>query len=150
MSKSSCAVVREHRVRTNPPRTVTGRTSYFRVKDPKLFEQWLSSLPWQEVKVLTREDTQHGPLLAFGYRSECMEDSRSERGTPVRNLVAELANHLMRGWVAVWREVSIAGSFDLSGFAIAINAEGRVHMVDLELIYQSVDSLGHHLSPAED
>jgi len=65
------------------------------------------------------------------------------------DFVAELADHLADGWVAILMEVGHEQSRYLVGYAVAVNSAGETVTVDLDSIHALAERLGEHVTRVE-
>ena len=126
--------------------TATARTNYFRVKDRAAFSDWVDSVRYQELSILVHADPQLVGLNATngdcsGFQIDWQDDDGAEH-----NLLAELAQHLAEGAVAVLVEAGSEKCRYVTGFAIAVKAdpaaEGGFKTLKISLgdIYRRVQS----------
>ena len=112
----------------------SSRSNYFRVKDCDAFLQWVEKRGLGLSK--NSEDA-----TVFAIHSGNSTDGGSwpsydmEDDTEI-DLVAELAQHLPKGQVAVLMEIGAEKLRYLSGIAIAVNHKGRAAVVSLDDIYR--------------
>jgi hypothetical protein len=119
----------------------SSRSNYFRVKDHDAFLTWAEGRGLGVFK--NREDT--GLFAIHG--GESTDDGSwpsydMEHDTEI-DLVAELAQHLPKGQVAVLMEVGAEKLRYLTGAAFAINSKGRVAELTLGDIYRKAARTFH-------
>ena len=119
----------------------TARTSYFRVKDRAAFDAWLATVEYNDLTVLETDDPLRVGLNATngdcaGFYLE-FEDEDGES----RDLLAELAEHLAEGEVAVLVQSGSEKVRYVSGFAVAVMAEGADGYKTLEVNLDDIYSL---------
>lgn len=118
----------------------TARSNYFKVKDANAFKAWVETVPglgfWEH------EGT-------FGIYSDCpdsgcwpsarWDDDEDE----YFDLVAELAEHLADGEVAVLMEAGAEKLRYISGWAVAVHSSGEYVCVSLDDVYKlAVEKFG--------
>jgi hypothetical protein len=112
----------------------SARSNYFRVKDRDAFLNWADS---HGLGVFKNEESQD--LFAV-HGGESTDDgswpSYDVEGDTEIDLVAELAQHLPKGQIAVLMEIGAEKLRYLTGVAIAINHKGRVVELTLSDIYR--------------
>jgi hypothetical protein len=112
----------------------TARSNYFCVRDRDAFLKWADS---RGLGVFTNEESRD--LFAI-YGGEHTDDgswpSYDMEGDTDIYLVAELAQHLPKGQVAVLMEIGAEKLRYLTGVAIAVNHKGRVVELTLSDIYR--------------
>lgn len=119
------------------------RTNYFRVIDEAAFKQWVASL--SEVEAYPQKD-----LFCLISNSEDGTFSRLDAEGKERDFLGELSKHLAPGSVAVRLEIGNEKQRYLSGFADAINSEGKRVEVSINDIYQlAEDELRGEVTRAE-
>jgi len=112
----------------------SSRSNYFRVKDCDAFLQWVEKRGLGFFK--NGEDA-----ALFAIHSGDSTDAGSwpsydlEADTEI-DLVAELAQHLPKGEVAVLMEIGAEKLRYLTGIAIAVNHKGRAAVVSLDDVYR--------------
>ena len=112
----------------------TARSNYFRVKDKDAFLKWADG---RGLGVFKNEES--ADLFAI-YGGESTDDGSwpsydVESDTEI-DLVAELAQHLPNGQIAVLMEIGAEKLRYLTGVAIAVNHKGRVVELTLSDIYR--------------
>jgi hypothetical protein len=112
----------------------SSRSNYFRVKDSDAFLQWVGKRGLGLYK--NSEDA-----TVFAIHSGNSTDGGSwpsyDLGSVTEiDLVAELAQHLPKGQVAVLMEIGAEKLRYLTGIAIAVNHQGRAAVVSLDDIYR--------------
>ena len=112
----------------------SSRSNYFRVKDHAAFLKWA-----EDCGLGVFESRQDTGLFAI-HGGESTEDGSwpsydVEHDTEI-DLVAELAQHLPEGQVAVLMEVGAEKLRYLTGSAFAINSKGKVAEITLGDIYR--------------
>ena len=105
--------------------SATSRSSYFRVKSRAAFDEWLSTVAYNDLTVLETDDPLRVGLNATngdcaGFSIE-FEDEDGES----RNLLEELAKHLADGEVAVLMEAGAEKCRYVAGFAVAVMADPK-------------------------
>jgi hypothetical protein len=111
----------------------TSRSNYFRVKDKDAF------LKWAEVRglgVFKNEESADLFAIHGGSTDDGSWPSYDMEGDTEIDLVAELAEHLAKGQIAVLMEIGAEKLRYLTGVAIAINHKGRVVELTLSDIYR--------------
>ena len=112
----------------------TARSNYFRVKDKDAFLKWADG---RRLGVFKNEGS--ADLFAI-YGGENTDDgswpSYDVEGDKEIDLVAELAQHLPKGQIAVLMEIGAEKLRYLTGVAIAVNHNGRVVQLTLSDIYR--------------
>ena len=111
----------------------TSRSNYFRVKDKDAF------LKWAEVRglgVFKNEESADLFAIHGGSTDDGSWPSYDMEGDTEIDLVAELAEHLAKGQIAVLMEIDAEKLRYLTGVAIAINHKGRVVELTLSDIYR--------------
>lgn len=112
----------------------TARSNYFRVKDKDAFLKWADG---RGLGVFKHED--RADLFAI-HGGESTDDgswpSYDVEGDTEIDLVAELAQHLPKGQIAVLMEIGAEKLRYLTGVAIGINHKGRVVELTLSDIYR--------------
>jgi hypothetical protein len=112
----------------------SSRSNYFRVKDCDAFLQWV-----ERRGLALFENSEDAALFAI--HSGDSTDAGSwpsydpETDTEI-DLVAELAQHLPKGEVAVLMEIGAEKLRYLTGIAIAVNHKGRAAVVSLDDVYR--------------
>lgn len=139
------------------------RSNYFRVKDEEAFKKDMAELAGVDVRY--RDE----PALALPAGEATDHDAQPPRRfaifdaygegwpTPTRNLfdgegdrVGEeeldlfglVASHLADGEVAVFQEAGAEKQRYVTGFALAINADGETITVDIDDIYDKLERAG--------
>jgi hypothetical protein len=111
----------------------SSRSSYFRVKDCDAFLKWVEK---RGLGVFRNSED----VALFAIHSGDSTDGGSwpsydlESDTEI-DLVAELAQHLPKGQVAVLMEIGAEKLRYLTGIAIAVNYKGRAAVVSLDDVY---------------
>jgi len=112
----------------------SARSNYFRVKDRDAFLNWADS---RGLGVFKNDES--SDLFAI-YGGESTGDgswpSYDVEGDTEFDLVDELAQHLLKGQIAVLMEIGAEKLRYLSGVAIAVNHKGRVVELTLGDIYR--------------
>lgn len=115
----------------------SARSNYFRVKDSKVFEAWVESIPG--LGIFTKEIGEETFYAIYdnggdscGWPSYEFENDRDI------DLTAELAEHLVEGEVAVLIEVGAEKLRYLVGQAVAVKSDGEILCVNLNQIYEVV------------
>jgi len=112
----------------------TSRSNYFRVKDKDIFLKWAGG---RGLGVFKNEES--ADMFAI-YGGESADDgswpSYDVEGNTEIDLVAELAQHLPKGQVAVLMEIGAEKLRYLTGVAIAVNHKGQVVELTLGDIYR--------------
>jgi hypothetical protein len=127
------------------------RSNYFEVKDPVAFEAFCSKWALE----LIRGGEEEGTIPLYGFLSngdEGLPHSFYDAATEdyvEGAFMAELATHLVDGWVAVVREVGYEKLRYLVGYTVAINSKGKSLLVDLDRIYHLAKRLGQHITPCQ-
>jgi hypothetical protein len=118
----------------------TARSNYFRVKDSDAFLKWADS---RGLGVFTNEEI--GDMFAIhgGASDDGSWPSYDMEADTEIDLVAELAQHLRKGQIAVLMEVGAEKLRYLTGVAIAVNHKGRVVEVTLGDIYRKAERTFH-------
>ncbi len=125
------------------------RSNYFQVKDVENFKSWVLNIPslgfWEKEGAFAiysvDPDTGCWPTGAF--------DPKSEDYVEI-DLVADLAEHLQEGEVAVLTEAGAEKLRCISGYSVAVNHKGETVSVSLNQIYQlAMDKFGVDPSRAE-
>ena len=133
-----------------------GRSNYFQVKDAAAFEAWCKR--WDgALEVIRGGDSGelHGlffeTIPGFRWAQEGEADLLSgyAEDWAEADFVAELADHLADGWVAVLMEVGHEKRRYLMGFATAVNSSKESITVDIWSIYEWVEQLGQHVTKAQ-
>lgn len=107
------------------------RTNYFRVKDVEAFRETFKDL---EVEVITDKDMVG--LLAEGEFGDFPSGHHDENDEWVDvDVEALVAEHLVKGEVAVFMTVGWEKMRYLTGHARAVNSAGETRQVDLDDIY---------------
>ena len=111
----------------------TARSNYFRVKDRHAFLKWADR---RGLGVFKNEES--GDLFAIhgGASDDGSWPSYDMEGDTEIDLVAELAQHLPQGQIAVLMEIGAEKLRYLTGVAIAVNHKGRVVELTLSDIYR--------------
>jgi hypothetical protein len=112
----------------------TARSNYFRVKDKDAFLKWADG---RGLGVFKNEESR-GLFAIYGGESTGDGSWPSydvEADTEI-DLVAELAEHLPKGQIAVLMEIGAEKMRYLTGVAIAVNHRGRVVELTLRDIYR--------------
>ena len=117
----------------------TSRSNYFRVKDKDAFLKWADG---RGLGVFNNEE--NADLFAI-YGGEGTDDgswpSYDVEGDTEIDLVAELAQHLLKGQIAVLMEIGAEKLRYLTGVAIAVNHKGRVVQLTLSDIYHKASRI---------
>jgi hypothetical protein len=112
----------------------SARSNYFRVKDRDAFLKWADG---RGLGVFRNEESRD--LFAI-YGGESTGDgswpSYDVEGDTEIDLVAELAQHLPKGQIAVLMEIGAEKLRYLTGVSIAVNHKGRVVELTLSDIYR--------------
>ena len=112
----------------------TARSNYFRVKNNDAFVKWADS---RGLGVFRNKE---GADLFAIHGGETTDDgswpSYDVQGDTEIDLVAELAQHLPKGQIAVLMEIGAEKLRYLTGVAIAVNHKGRVVELTLSDIYR--------------
>jgi hypothetical protein len=119
----------------------SARSNYFRVKDKDTFLKWADG---RGIGVFKNEDSRD--LFAiFGdeSRGDGSWPSYDVEGDTEIDLVAELAQHLPKGQIAVLMEIGAEKLRYLTGVAIAVNHKGRVVELTLSDIYRKASRTFH-------
>lgn len=123
------------------------RSNYFQVKDTEAFEQFCD----QFELVAIQSGDKSGFIVASveGAIPRMLWDKESSEQTEI-DFLSLLAEHLVEGQVAVLIEIGwVKEMTQLSGLAVAINAQGQQQEVDLRQIYEKAGELGEMVTLAE-
>ena len=138
----------------------TARTNYFAVRDEEAFRAFVTRCS-EDITIITRPAREvriegvPPDLPLFGlvffdevgiptmiYHSDRDEDEDID-------FAAELSAHLAPGWVAELREIGSEKLCYLTGYVIAVNADGQQVRISLDDIHKRASRLGTHYTPAE-
>jgi hypothetical protein len=103
------------------------------VKDREAFLQWTEKRGLGVFK--SESHAEHFAIHCADNESSSWPSYDLENGTEI-DLVAELAQHLPKGQVAVLMEVGAEKLRYLTGIAIAVNHKGRAAVVSLDDVYR--------------
>ena len=106
------------------------RSNYFRVKDRKLFMTWAKEI--DDLEILLAKD---GVVAITGQFYGGWPHVRGDDDEDF-DLVAELAQHLADGEIAVLVEAGAEKLRYITGDAIAVNSQGERVALSLEHIYE--------------
>jgi len=110
------------------------RSNYFQVHDPAAFRSWCAG---RGLEVIDEEDPVHGMLYGFiagdGIPCERYDDETDEYVEI--DFYAELAAHLVEGWIAEVREIGYEKMRYLTGNTVAVDHAGESITVNLNDIY---------------
>ena len=124
----------------------SARSNYFRVKDSDTFLNWANG---RGLGVFKNEESRD--LFAI-YGGDHTDDgswpSYDMEGDTEIDFVAELAQHLPKGQVAVLMEIGAEKLRYLTGVAIAVNHKGRVVELTLSDIYRKA-ARSFHVAESE-
>lgn len=111
----------------------TARSNYFRVKDPDAFQQWADR---RGLGVFKHEE--HAELFAIhsGNSDNGSWPSYDMEADTEFDLLAELAERLVKGQIAVLMEAGAEKLRYVTGVAIAVNHKGRVVDLSLNDVYR--------------
>lgn len=117
----------------------TARTNYFKVKDLDAFKEWLKSVRMNDLSLIEDADTGRVGINATcgdcaGWMLNYEDDDGEEH-----DLLAELAEHLTEGEVAILVEAGAEKVRYVHGFAMAVNHKGEVLRVMISDIYELVE-----------
>jgi len=123
------------------------------VKDATAFEAWCKRWGDGGLEVIRggEHDELHGLLFETVPGLLRIEDGESDEDAEhwvEADFVAELADHLADGWVAILMEVGHEDSLSLVGYAVAVNSAGETVTVDIASIYTWAEHLGQHVTRA--
>lgn len=120
-----------------------GRSNYFKVKDIKKFKDFIEE--FSDLSFVRQNECGLDGLVGFlvecesgtlpVYRGD--EDTREEEEI---DFVSLLAEHLQEGQVAIIQQIGSEKLRYLSGTSIAVNSKGEALSVDLNDIYELVNS----------
>lgn len=118
------------------------RSNYFEVKDAEAFKQWVDNTPslgyWQNGDSFAIysdcPDSGGWPSGRYERVEEVDDDDFTEDWVDI-DLPDELSKHLTEGQVAVLMEAGAEKLRFISGWAVAVNHEGKTVMVSLSNIY---------------
>ena len=112
----------------------SARSNYFQVKDSKVFEEWVDSIPG--LGIFTKQgDSATLYAICDNGGDACGWPSYDHENDREIDLAEELAEHLAEGQVAVLIEVGAEKLRYLSGHAVAVNWKGEVEWLNLNRIY---------------
>lgn len=110
------------------------RSNYFQVLDPTAFRSWCAE---RGLEVIDDEDPVHGTLYGFiaddGIPNDRLDDETDEYVDI--DFYAELAAHLVTGWIATVREIGYEKMRYLTGYTVAVDHAGETITLNLDDIY---------------
>lgn len=112
----------------------TARSNYFRVEDKGTFLKWADS---RRLGVFKNEESRDLFAIHGGSTDDGSWPSYDMEGDTEIDLVAELAQHLSEGQIAVLMEVGAERLRYLTGVAFAVDHKGRVVELTLNDIYRT-------------
>jgi len=119
-----------------------GRTNYFQVKDGQKFEEIINSLGEGVSPSMELIKDERGYCLLFEegiptyfYNEENNEEYEVDLETIIKENLAD-------GSVCVMMEVGAEKLRYLSGYAVAFNNKGEKKVIDLNHVYDGLESLG--------
>jgi hypothetical protein len=124
------------------------RTNYFRVKDKEKFDKWAKSIGDLRVGA---DDKGRVALFSedeYGGWPRSIYDEETDEYEDI-DIYGQVAGHLAKGAVAVFQEVGAEKLRYLTGFAVAVNAEGETVEISLDDIYRLAEPLGDEVTVAE-
>lgn len=118
------------------------RSNYFKVKDAEAFTNWVEAVPslgyWRKEDMFAVysdcPDSGGWPSERYERVEEDGDDDFTEDWVAI-DLPNELSAHLAEGQVAVLMEAGAEKLRYISGWAVAVNHEGKTVMVSLSNIY---------------
>jgi hypothetical protein len=111
------------------------RSNYFQVRDPEAFRSWCQGLG---LEVIGNEDPEHGMLFGF-IADDGVPCDRYDEGAGEYveiDFYAELATHLLDGWIAEVRGIGYEKMRYLDGYTVAVDHAGETIAVNLDDIYK--------------
>jgi hypothetical protein len=122
----------------------TARSNYFKVKNAEAFAAWVAD--WPTGLKLLEKDTEAGETLHGFYCDDgdgggfqCDYQGDDDEGNEIdRDMLAELAEHLVEGQVAVLEEAGAEKLRYVSAFSIAVNHKGQTITIHINDIYDRV------------
>lgn len=118
----------------------TARSNYFRVKDPDAFLQWAER---HELGVFKSEERAELFAIHAGDTDKGSWPSYDMETDTEFDLLAELAEHLVKGQIAVLMEAGAEKLRYVTGVAVAVNHKGRVVDLSLSDIYRKAARTFH-------
>lgn len=118
----------------------SSRSNYFRVKDREAFLQWTEKRGLGVFK--SDENAEHFAIYSADNDNGSWPSYDPEEDIEI-DLVAELAQHLPKGQVAVLMEIGAEKLRYLTGIAIAVNHRGRAAVVSLDDVYRKAARTFH-------
>ena len=112
----------------------SARSNYFRVKDSKVFEDWVNSIPGLGIFTKQVADATLYAIYDNG-GDACGWPSYDPENDCEIDLTEELSAHLAEGQIAVLIEVGAEKLRYLVGHAVAVNWKGEVECLNLDRIY---------------
>ena len=123
----------------------TVRSNHFQVKDVAAFRVFCQRLGLQVTERASDQGLLHGFVAED---SDGIPTSVWEGDGPGHKVdfdfAAELADHLVAGWVAEVREVGREGTRYLAGHVLAVNSEGECRHLDLDDLREQCKAMGEH------
>jgi len=124
------------------------RSNYFKVKDAQAFKEWADHMP--DVRVCHKDggdDIDNADLYAV-MQNEYTDgagipsffwDEETDESIDI-DFAGELAKHLQDGEVAILMESGAEKLRYITGYAVAIKSDGSRHSINLDDIYDWVNS----------
>jgi hypothetical protein len=127
----------------------TARTNYFKVKDRKLFDEFIAQFP--TIEVVENDTLEDWVCLIFGENGvpNTLGDEDDDDAEEIDLLQEVAMNHLEDDFVLIAMGAGSEENRYVSGWSFAMNNKGLSQKINLSDIYLSLDKLGKHHTLAE-